>query len=197
MSRNLPAFDVVAEEYRDRLKWLARFYIGRLPRVRIDASDIVQEVMLKAYKSYGQFKGEPGPQLFAWLRRILENVIHDEMRKRKHDPALLQSLIQVLDLSTRYLDSMMAGNDTPPPDKVDHADLLMRLAKAMSELPGAERTALELRFLQDPPCSLAEIAEKVGRTRKAAAGLLFRALKRMRKLLRSSQSSGHVGSACL
>jgi len=42
-----------------------------------------------------------------------------------------------------------------------------------------------MRYLQDPPCPLPEIARELGRpTAKAVAGLLARGLEKLRGLLR-------------
>ena len=47
---------------------------------------------------------------------------------------------------------------------------------------------MELHYLKGLP--VAEVAEKIGRTRPAAVGLLFRGLKRLRELLREPGESG-------
>jgi DNA-directed RNA polymerase specialized sigma24 family protein len=63
---------------------------------------------------------------------------------------------------------------------------MLRLAEGLMQLPDDERTALEMRYLQDPRCSLPEIAQALGRpTAKAVAGLLARGLAKLRGLLRA------------
>jgi RNA polymerase sigma-70 factor, ECF subfamily len=62
---------------------------------------------------------------------------------------------------------------------------LLRLANALARLPKDERTAVELRYLQEEPMPLAQIAQHLGRpSAKAVAGLLARGLEKMRRLLR-------------
>ena len=52
------------------------------------------------------------------------------------------------------------------------------------QLADDERTALELRYLNEPASSLSEIAKQLNRpTAKAIAGLLARALTKLRKFL--------------
>jgi DNA-directed RNA polymerase specialized sigma24 family protein len=58
------------------------------------------------------------------------------------------------------------------------------MATALATLPESQRTALELRYLQEPAWSLAEIASHLGRTDKAVAGLLCRELEHLRERLR-------------
>ena len=56
------------------------------------------------------------------------------------------------------------------------------------ELSDDERTAVEMRYLQDPSCPLREIARALNRpTAKAVAGLLARGLEKLRGLLREDQ----------
>ena len=54
----------------------------------------------------------------------------------------------------------------------------MQLAEALSRLPEAQREALVLQHWQG--WSLDEIAEQMGRTRTAVAGLLKRGLRQLR-----------------
>lgn len=57
----------------------------------------------------------------------------------------------------------------------------MRLAEAVKQLPDAQRRAVELHHLEGR--SLAEIADALGTTKPAIAGLLHRGLKALRARL--------------
>jgi RNA polymerase sigma factor (sigma-70 family) len=54
----------------------------------------------------------------------------------------------------------------------------VRLAEALGRLPEAQREAIVLQTWHQ--CTLAEIAERMGRTRAAVAGLLKRGLSQLR-----------------
>jgi RNA polymerase sigma-70 factor (ECF subfamily) len=60
----------------------------------------------------------------------------------------------------------------------------VRLAEALGRLPEAQREALVLQHWKG--CSLAEIAEQMGRTRTAVAGLLKRGLSQLRVEMQES-----------
>ena len=62
----------------------------------------------------------------------------------------------------------------------------MQLAKALNQLPEAQRDAVELHHLQG--CSLAETADALDRTPAAVVGLLRRGMKRLRELLKENLS---------
>src|SRR5262245_15634632 len=87
--------DRVLERYRDYLRLLAQIQFDDRLQGKLDPSDIVQETMLKAYKARPQFQGEEGPEVAAWLRRILTNTLIDAVRRytsEGRDVALEQSL---------------------------------------------------------------------------------------------------------
>src|SRR6266446_4733930 len=56
---------------RNYLCMIARSHVeGRL-KAKADASDIVQQTMLEAYRDFAQFRGGTEKEWLAWLRRIL------------------------------------------------------------------------------------------------------------------------------
>jgi RNA polymerase sigma-70 factor, ECF subfamily len=53
--------------------------------VRDGAEDLVQEALLRAYRSFGALKADPAAG--RWLRSILVNVFRDELRRATWPPA--------------------------------------------------------------------------------------------------------------
>ena len=60
---------------------------------------------------------------------------------------------------------------------------LRRLAEALAQLPGDQRQAVELHHLKGR--TLPQVAREMRRSKEAVAGLLFRAMKKLRQLLAS------------
>ena len=66
---------------RDRLFELCRSYLGFVARSqvetwlrrKVDASDLVQETMLEAYRDFDRFDGRTEQEWLAWLRKILSH----------------------------------------------------------------------------------------------------------------------------
>ena len=56
-----PALGRLLELYRNYLRLVARAMIGQALRVRLDASDLVQETFLKAHREFRQFLGSSEP----------------------------------------------------------------------------------------------------------------------------------------
>jgi len=66
---------------------LDRFYglAYQLMRNQDDAADVVQEALIKAYRSIGSFRGEA--DFLTWVTRILRNTVLDELKRavRRHE----------------------------------------------------------------------------------------------------------------
>jgi RNA polymerase sigma-70 factor (ECF subfamily) len=73
----LVRFTQVAEKHRPQLLWLAQ----RITPQREEAEDIVQEALLKAFRSLAQFRGDA--QMSTWLRAIVQNTARDWLRNQK------------------------------------------------------------------------------------------------------------------
>jgi RNA polymerase sigma-70 factor (ECF subfamily) len=178
------------ERYRDYLRLLARLRLGPWLRGKLDASDLVQETLLRAHQHRGQFVGQTEAEWVAYLRRILANVAADRARefaRGKRDAALERSLEAALEQSSLRLEQWLAAEQSSPSERAMRQEALCALAAALARLPEDERTAVELRYLQDPPRPLAEIARQLGRPgAKAVAGLLARGLARLRGLMRDA-----------
>ena len=71
------------ELYRNYLRLVARILIGQTLRVRLDASDLVQETFLKAAREFGQFLGSTEPELTAWLRQILVRTLANQAKHHR------------------------------------------------------------------------------------------------------------------
>src|SRR5262245_29081539 len=95
MERSADHRSLALEHFRSYLHLLARCQLdGRYPG-KLDASDVVQQTMLKAHQALGQFRGREEAELAAWLRQILARTLADLIRdlgRAKRDPALERSL---------------------------------------------------------------------------------------------------------
>jgi RNA polymerase sigma-70 factor, ECF subfamily len=167
------------ERHYAYLHLLARSHLRNGARGPVDASDMVQQAMLQAHRKREQFRGQTEAEFRGWLRRILANVIADAFQKQQP-----KAVLQELDNSAARLDHFLQGEITTPSQRVQRQELHARLAAALDEMPDDMRAALELRYLEQPPWPLDRIAEHLGRpTPKAVAGLLARALEKLRASL--------------
>ncbi|QDU26768.1 RNA polymerase sigma factor [Anatilimnocola aggregata] len=158
--------------------------LGARLRSKVDESDIVQQTVLEAHRSEGQFKGESETERLSWLRAILANVLAGAARQyatQARDAGRERSLEADLNLSASRLERALAADQTSPSGIAVRAEEILALAKSMSLIPEEQREVIELHHLKGMP--LAEVAACVGKTRPAVAGLLFRGLRKLRELM--------------
>ena len=171
--------DFVPERYRAYLHLLARLNLPRRLRGVLSASDVAHDTILKAHRKREQFRGQTEAEHRGWLRRILANTLADAARVREPD------ILRTLEQSSACLEGWVVAEGPSPSEQVVRAERVHRLAEGLLRLSEDEWTAVEMRYLQDPPFPLAEIAEALNRpTAKAVAGLLARGLEKLRGLLR-------------
>jgi RNA polymerase sigma-70 factor (ECF subfamily) len=169
------------EGFRDYLLLLARLQIEPRLRAKVDASDVVQQTLVKAHQNRDQFRGHSPGEQAAWLRRILVNTLIDAARKFGRQLDLEQSLEAQVNGSSARIEAWLAGDQTSPSDAVARQEQLLTLARCLAALPDDQRVAVEMHHLRDLPVSA--IAAELGKTEASVAGLLRRGLKRLRELL--------------
>jgi RNA polymerase sigma-70 factor (ECF subfamily) len=173
--------------YRDYLRILARLQLNGPLRGKLDASDIVQQTILLAHDRRHQFRGGSEVEWLGWLRAILANVLGSVVREFEtaaRNVSRELSLETELERSSARLECILAADQSTPSGVAVRSEELLRLAQALVRLPDDQRTAVELHHLKG--LTVAEVAEKLGKSRPAVVGLLFRALKRLRELLREN-----------
>ena len=62
---------------RPLIRLVAERRMRRAYQSRFDASDVVQMTCMEAYSSYASFRGSSIPELFGWLKTILERKLWD------------------------------------------------------------------------------------------------------------------------
>ena len=176
MADPAPERGVVLERYRDYLRLLARLQLPAHLQGKLDASDLVQQTLLKAYQKLDQLRGQTEAEQAAWLRQILANTLANAVRdfgRGRRDAAL--------DHSSARLEAWLAAEQSSPSERAERNEEALRLAQALGALPDLQREALVLRHCQG--WSVSQIGEHLGRSRAAVASLLRRGLAQLREVL--------------
>lgn len=179
-----PRKSIEVEEYRDYLRLLTRMQLNPRLRSKLDESDVVQQTVLEAHRCQGQFRGTSEGDRLAWLRQILANVLANFGRHfstEGRDVQKERSLNAALDFSSSRLQCVLAADQTSPSGQAVRDEELNGLAQSLHQLPEDQRSVIELHHLQG--LSVTEVAELMGRTRPAIAGLLYRGLTKLRELM--------------
>ena len=163
------------ETFRDYLRLLARLWLPRRLQRKLDASDLVQDALLKAHAKGDQFGGSTDGQYKAWLRQILRNALLDELKKRQ----LPEQSVREVEDASRWTDNWLAANGPSAGSQVANEELLELLARTLAELPEDWQEVLALHYLAG--LKVKQIANELGRTRASVAGTIRRGLARLRE----------------
>ena len=139
-----------------------------------DASDLVQETFLKAFKSEGRFElRDHGVR--PWLFKILHNNFYTKVKKKNREPTLGDEVIG------EVAGGQLGDIDAPPPawdlEHMDWEQVDDRLKHAIDELPDHYREVLLLWAVEG--LKYREIADVLG----VALGTVMSRLYRARGIL--------------
>jgi RNA polymerase sigma-70 factor (ECF subfamily) len=179
-------FDEAFERARPYLRLLAQTNLGERLKQKVDASDVVQQALLKAHEDRDQFKGESEQQLVAWLKTILKNRLIDMARHwkgQKRDIDRDVNLQQKVDDSFRRVDDWLAMSQTSPSMAAQGNEALLLLSTAVEKLPDDLREVVVMHHLQG--MKLVEISKAVGCDETTVGRRLFRGMKQLGQLMES------------
>src|SRR6516162_10545132 len=145
-----------------------------------DAEELVQEVLLRAYKSLGRF--EMRSNFSTWLYRIAINRTLDFLSARKTQMQS-QDAFQIAD-DPDPEDNRQVRVPSPSPDPeriVLSGEVKNHVAQAMTLLTPVERVAFIMRHMEGR--SIEEIGQALNLKASAAKNSVFRAVHKLRQRL--------------
>ena len=134
-----------------------------------DCQDLVQEILLQAWRSLPQYQGRAGAS--TWLYRVALNTALGWHRKERRRQTLQRPILEFEDLAA-------AGPDST--QQAARRELVERLYAAIRRLPATD-AALVLLYLDD--LSYRQIAEVLGISENNVGVKLNRAKKALGQLL--------------
>lgn len=177
-------------EFRSYLRVLAGMQLNPMLKSRVDPSDIVQQTLLQAHRAVDQYRGKTDAELAGWLRQILANELAHQLRdhrRAKRDVTREKSLQNSVDASSLRLERLLASDGPLPDDVAAGNERAVQLAAAITELPQAQREAIELNYWHR--WSLQQIADHQGKSKSAVAGSIRRGLRTLKDHLGGSNAS--------
>jgi RNA polymerase sigma-70 factor (ECF subfamily) len=157
------AFDLIVERHRRAVYLLCYRFVGR----HEDASDLSQDVFLRAYRGLRHFRGQAS--LATWLHRIGVNVC---LSRGGTKIPVGESIDARQHIDTR---------SESPSERLLKAERGARVRAAIAGLPGKQRATLILRIYHE--MSHQEIADVLGSSVGAVKANCFHALRNLKKRL--------------
>jgi len=165
--------DVAAfgEIYDTHVESVYRYLLYRV-REPSDAEDLTSEVFTRAFANIHRYRWQ-GKSFLAWLYTIARNAVTD--RRRRDRPTV--------ELDNAY---GLAAEGPTAHDRAVLGEEVDALRGAVKYLTGEQQEVLVLRFIEN--MSSREVATILGKNEGAIRALQFRALGRLRKILRDQLS---------
>ena len=135
-----------------------------------DASDLSQDVFLRAYRGLPAFKGNAA--LGTWLHRIAVNTCLNRVSVKTPKSEPIEE--------AQHVDTRAES----APERLLRDERAARVREAVAQLPPKQRAALVMRTYDE--CTHQEIAEALGTTVGAAKANVFHALQNLKRLLGNS-----------
>lgn len=167
-------FGVLMSRYQEKLFWYVKrvSYFGN-----DDIEDILQEVLIKAYKNLNEF--DSSYKFSSWIYRVAHNQVVDEIRKKQRRKESLLGEAEQKDLEIFLRSSIELEQ------KVLSRDCLEKAKKAIGELPLKYREAMQLRFLEEKDYE--EIMDILRKPKGSVATLIGRGKKILEKKLKEAK----------
>ncbi|MGD9128557.1 MAG: sigma-70 family RNA polymerase sigma factor [Planctomycetia bacterium] len=175
---------------RGYLAVVARAKVESTLRIKVDASDVIQQTMLEAHRDFDRFAGESEKEWLGWLRKILSHNVADFVRHYKGtEKRAVGREVPIRTANDQTSEHAAPGRGVlepaasgPTPSRlVARLDDEFRVATALAKLSEDYREVIMLRNFQQLPFS--EVAEQMNRSRPAVQMLWMRALKQLEELI--------------
>ena len=157
------AFDIIVERHRRTVYQLCYRFVGN----HEDASDLSQDVFVRAYKGLPRFRGQSS--LGTWLYRIGVNVCLNWVNVKR-------PMTETIDAAPR-----LDPRAKDPAEELVRGERAAEVRAAIAQLPKKQRATVILRIYQE--LSHEEIAGILGNSVGAVKANFFHALGNLKRLL--------------
>lgn len=187
------ALDQLLAEFREPLRRVIGLRLDPVLSRRIDASDIVQDVLLEANQRLNDYLRNPTMPFHLWLRHLAQDRIIDT--HRRHRQAQRRSVDREqpidrpawVDASSIQLVAQLVDTEQTPASAAIQQELQRRLESALTQLNEDDRDIILMRHHEQ--LSNQDVAAALGLNEAAASMRYLRALRKLRAILLPEQTS--------
>jgi len=157
-------------------------YLARRCRNPEVAADLMAETFARAFACRRQFRGRSTAEAEAWLFEIAANLVADYFRRGRAEQRAVKRLgLQVLSLDDEDQARIV--------ELAGLADVCRDVRDRLEEIPEEQRSALQLRVVDELPYP--EVASRLQVSEEAARARVSRALRRLSAQLISRGATHH------
>jgi RNA polymerase sigma-70 factor (ECF subfamily) len=185
------AVNALLERHRESLRRLVRLRLDRRLAARVDASDVVQDVLLEASGRLADYLRDPAMPFHLWLRSMARDRVIDMHRRHRAAEKRSVEKEQPLhaafgDRSSIELAGALKDPELTPAAATLKKELEARFLAALDELNEDDRDILLMRHFEG--LGNGEVAEALGLSPAAAGMRHLRALRRLRAILEGGEA---------
>jgi len=186
------AVNELLDRHRANLRRLVQLRLDRALARRVDASDVVQDVLIEANRRLSDYLADPRMPFPVWLRQLAQDRIiemhrqHRGAQRRSMDREQSLAALQFADRSSFDLAAQLADHELTPAAANIRRELEQRFLAALDQLEDEDREIIWLRHFEQLGNS--DAAEALGLTPPAAGMRHLRALRRLRAILGETPS---------
>jgi RNA polymerase sigma-70 factor (ECF subfamily) len=181
------AVNELLDRHRDALRRMIDLRMDRVVQRRVDASDIVQDVLLEANRRLDEYLKNPTMPFHLWLRHIAHDRLIDA--HRRHRQAARRSIdrerplvaARLLDQSSLDLAAQLTDRELTPAAAATWAELQRRFQDALDTLEAEDQEVILMRHFEH--LTSTEVAQALNLTAPAAGMRYLRAMRRLRAKL--------------
>ena len=167
------AFDSLVERYRERVGATIRSQLAAHLRQTVEIEELVQETMVRAFRSLERFRWRGNDSFYAWLCAIAKHVVLRSVEQgRKY---------QALDISSTVL-----AEGVSPSRSMRRDERFDRLQSAIQHLRPDYQKVIKPARIDGLP--IKEIASRMSRSPGAVKVLLLRALRELKRNFGDTES---------
>jgi RNA polymerase sigma-70 factor (ECF subfamily) len=186
------AVNQLLDRHRESLRRMIDLRMDRVVQRRVDASDIVQDVLVEANRRLAEYLHNPTMPFHLWLRHMAQDRLIDA--HRRHRQAARRSIdreqsmqarpsgaARHLEQSTLDLAAQLADRELTPAAAATWNELARRFQAALDTLDEQDQEVILMRHFEH--LSNSEVAQALNLSEPAAGMRYLRAMRKLRAKL--------------
>ena len=182
------------DRHREALRRMIGMRLDRQIQQRVDASDIVQDVLVEANRRLSAYLENPVMPFHLWLRHMAKDRIIDAHRRHRVSAKRTVDREQAIqrppkpDQSTMQLAAQLCDQQLTPAAAATMHELQRRFQLAIEQLNEQDHEIVLMRHSEQ--LSNQEVAQALELSEPAASMRYLRAMRRLRSLMQEDDSQG-------